>query len=218
MPRHRVLMIGSEDLGWAELRTTFREIAGVEVIEAGMAKNAVAEAAALKPTVIVIASMLHGRPSLPLIQALRAACPASKVAVFAASLDHAHAGDLLALARLGVVAYLIWADLTRLTLAAVAALLLDASVRITSSAVAEVFLAEQERRLHPRWDEASLTGREAAILARVVEGRSNKEIAAQLHVSHRTVEDHVRRLTAQLKARNRTHLAAIAVQLGLVDR
>jgi DNA-binding NarL/FixJ family response regulator len=44
----------------------------------------------------------------------------------------------------------------------------------------------------------------------VAEGISNKEIAARLHVSPRTVEKHIESLLRKTAARSRTQLVAIA--------
>jgi DNA-binding NarL/FixJ family response regulator len=54
-----------------------------------------------------------------------------------------------------------------------------------------------------------LTPREREILDLVALGLSNRDIAAQLVVSHRTVEKHVESLLRKTGARSRTQLAAI---------
>jgi non-specific serine/threonine protein kinase len=61
-----------------------------------------------------------------------------------------------------------------------------------------------------------LTRRQAAVLRLVVAGRSDKEIAATLFLSRRTVQDHVSHLIAKLGAANRTEAAAVAVRDQLV--
>jgi DNA-binding NarL/FixJ family response regulator len=56
-----------------------------------------------------------------------------------------------------------------------------------------------------------ITAREAEILARLVEGKSNKTIARDLEISQGTVKVHLRRLMRKLGAANRTQLALRAV-------
>jgi DNA-binding CsgD family transcriptional regulator/tetratricopeptide (TPR) repeat protein len=61
-----------------------------------------------------------------------------------------------------------------------------------------------------RWAGLDITAREAEVLTLVVEGLANKEIAAQLALSPRTVEKHVEAMLRKLGARSRTQLAAVA--------
>jgi DNA-binding CsgD family transcriptional regulator/tetratricopeptide (TPR) repeat protein len=61
-----------------------------------------------------------------------------------------------------------------------------------------------------RWAGLDITAREADVLGLVVEGLANKEIAARLALSPRTVEKHVEAMLRKLGARSRTQLAAVA--------
>jgi predicted ATPase/DNA-binding CsgD family transcriptional regulator len=61
-----------------------------------------------------------------------------------------------------------------------------------------------------------LTRREREVLRLLVAGRSNREIAAALFVSHRTATTHVTNILAKLGVETRTEAAAIAVRQGLV--
>ena len=63
-----------------------------------------------------------------------------------------------------------------------------------------------------------LTSREREVLAFLVEGLSNAEIAAQLHVTVAAVKFHVSNILSKLGATNRTEAAALARQHGLVSR
>lgn len=54
------------------------------------------------------------------------------------------------------------------------------------------------------------------MLALLVAGASNTEIAAYLHISHGTVRQHVSNILGKLGADNRTKAALIAVQRKLV--
>ncbi|MFC5141342.1 ATP-binding protein [Actinomycetospora rhizophila] len=58
----------------------------------------------------------------------------------------------------------------------------------------------------------SLTARERETVALVVTGLANREVAARLVVSERTVESHVRNALAKLGLHNRTQLAAWATE------
>ncbi len=61
-----------------------------------------------------------------------------------------------------------------------------------------------------------ISDRELAVLHELAAGRSNKEIAAQLHVSPNTVKTHVARLYEKLGAKRRTDAVKKARELGIV--
>lgn len=63
----------------------------------------------------------------------------------------------------------------------------------------------------------SLTPRERDVLAHVARGLGNKQIAAQLGISERTVKFHVSAVFAKLGAANRTDAVTRAAQAGLID-
>jgi DNA-binding NarL/FixJ family response regulator len=62
----------------------------------------------------------------------------------------------------------------------------------------------------PGWARLGVTPREADVLALVVEGLPNREIAARLYLSVRTVEKHVESLLRKTGTRTRTQLARVA--------
>jgi len=65
---------------------------------------------------------------------------------------------------------------------------------------------------------AALTAREEQILATVARGRTNSEIAAELHISLSTVKTHIASLMAKLGARNRVEIAIWAYETNRVTR
>ena len=67
-----------------------------------------------------------------------------------------------------------------------------------------------------RGSPAGLTPREREVLRLLVEGRSDKEIAAALFVGPRTVQTHVANLFAKLGVNARAEAAAVAVRRGFV--
>jgi DNA-binding NarL/FixJ family response regulator len=61
-----------------------------------------------------------------------------------------------------------------------------------------------------------LTDREAEVLRRMVAGRSNKEIAADLHITEGTVKTHVNHVLDKLGVHDRTQAVTTAISRGLV--
>jgi DNA-binding NarL/FixJ family response regulator len=68
---------------------------------------------------------------------------------------------------------------------------------------------------HPDLDR--LTAREREVLAGLGRGLSNRQLAAELFVSEKTVKTHVSSLLAKLRVADRTQAALFAVRVGLAD-
>ncbi|MGH7503684.1 MAG: response regulator [Longimicrobiales bacterium] len=62
----------------------------------------------------------------------------------------------------------------------------------------------------------AITPREQTVLAHLARGRSNKQIAATLRISERTVKFHVSSIITKLGAANRTDAVTRAAQAGMI--
>jgi len=69
----------------------------------------------------------------------------------------------------------------------------------------------------PREGESGLTTRELEVLQLIVNGRSNKEIAALLKVSANTVAVHRANIMQTLGLHNTAELVVFAIRQGLVS-
>ncbi|MDQ6849668.1 MAG: LuxR C-terminal-related transcriptional regulator [Actinomycetota bacterium] len=103
------------------------------------------------------------------------------------------------------------------TLGADAAVLLGQGSRLSPDEAVELGLAVQPEN-RPGASVPGLTRREAEVAVLVAQGLSNREVAAKLYVSVRTVEVHVDHILTKLGFRSRTQLAAWAHQQGLMPR
>ena len=97
------------------------------------------------------------------------------------------------------------------------------AIRIVSrggSLLQPVVASKLMQQLSSKFDPATgyepLTDRELEVLQVLAQGKSNKEIAAALGVTERTVKFHVSSILGKLDAGNRTEAVTIAAQRGLV--
>ncbi len=70
--------------------------------------------------------------------------------------------------------------------------------------------------LATRTPDSRLSVREREVLTLISMGKSNKEIAADLHISEATVKCHVSVILTRLKAADRTQAVMAALQRGLI--
>ena len=61
-----------------------------------------------------------------------------------------------------------------------------------------------------------LTTREHEVLEFVAQGMSAKEVAQEVKIAPRTVERHIENIRLKIRARNRTHMISLAIELGLL--
>jgi DNA-binding NarL/FixJ family response regulator len=61
-----------------------------------------------------------------------------------------------------------------------------------------------------------LTDREQTVFAQLAAGRSNREIATELHLSEGTVKIHIGRILAKLGLRDRVQAVVLAYESGLI--
>ncbi|TXK43819.1 response regulator transcription factor [Nonomuraea sp. C10] len=60
-----------------------------------------------------------------------------------------------------------------------------------------------------------MTQREVEVLGLIAQGRSNAEIAGQLHISEATVKTHINNLFAKTRVRDRAQAVTYAFRQGL---
>jgi DNA-binding NarL/FixJ family response regulator len=89
------------------------------------------------------------------------------------------------------------------------------TIRLVHSGRTSISPAIAEK-LADRMATEDLTARELNVLERIVAGRANKEIAADLSISEATVKTHINNLLGKLGVSDRTNAATVAIQRGLV--
>jgi DNA-binding NarL/FixJ family response regulator len=90
---------------------------------------------------------------------------------------------------------------------------------LLAPSVTRTLIAEFAGRAAPLMKNADalgmITPREREVLLLIARGRSNGEIAEELHMSSATAKTHVSRLLSKLGARDRAQLVVIAYESGL---
>ncbi|WP_024805996.1 response regulator transcription factor [Nocardia sp. BMG51109] len=89
---------------------------------------------------------------------------------------------------------------------------------ISPSITARLLTAFAGAAASPAQPATALTEREEQILAVVARGRTNGEIAAELHISLSTVKTHIAGLMAKLGARNRVEIVIWAYETNRIER
>ena len=87
--------------------------------------------------------------------------------------------------------------------------------RLDAESVDAVLVAAGHRASRRTPWSAGLTAREVEVLRLVAQGRSNREIAAELFIAEKTARNHVERLYAKLGVNNRTQATLAAIDRGL---
>ena len=84
-------------------------------------------------------------------------------------------------------------------------------------AALEPSVAARLLRMNDQDSHEELSQREIAVLELLVNGASNKAIAAHLTLSENTIKTHISRIFAKLGVQSRTEAASVALQRGLVS-
>ena len=157
----------------------------------------------LQPDVTLMDLQLSGMGGVEAITRIRATTPAARFIVLT-TFDGDE--DIFRALQAGAKAYLLKGmDLQELV----------TTIRSVHSGKGRIPSAIAEK-LAERVSGQQLTARELGTLERIVAGRSNKEIALDLHISEATVKSHVNSLLGKLGVEDRTQAAIIALQRGFV--
>jgi len=198
------------------LRTFLELQEDIEVVgEAADGEEALAQAAALAPDVVLMDLVMPRLAGVEAIERLRASGSTARVIVLTSFLDE---DKVLPAVRAGAAGYLL-KDVEPAQLVA-AIRTVDRGEALLHPAVAarvlrELVLPDGAPVRAVRHE--SLTTREREVLALVARGRANKAIAFELGVAEKTVKTHVGNILAKLGLSDRTQAALYAVRQGLTD-
>ena len=205
----RVLLVDDHAVVREGVRAFLQLQPGIEVVgEADGGETALAVAAKLEPDVILMDLLMPDGDGITALRELRQAQPAAKVLVLSSYIDDAQVFGAI---QAGAAGYQL-KDIQPDALA-------DA-IRDVNAGRPSLHPEAQARLMHRTEGRAagsSLTPRERDVLRLLAEGFANKEIAARLVVSEKTVKTHVSSILGKLGVQDRTQAALAAVRQHLVD-
>jgi DNA-binding NarL/FixJ family response regulator len=177
--------------------------------EAATGRQAVQRATELKPDVIVMDVSMPELNGLDATRQIKRLLPKTEILIFTAD----EADDLVrGLFKAGARAYLLKSDATKHLVPAINAL--RAHRTYFSSRVSELVFSGYLKDDAPASDK-SLTSRERETVQLVAEGKTNKEIAAILGISIKTVESHRAGTMKKLGLGSIAELVRYAIHNGL---
>jgi DNA-binding NarL/FixJ family response regulator len=182
--------------------------------EAADGLEAVEQAQSLHPDLVLMDIRMPNCDGLEATRRIKAYMPDVWVVMLSVSDDE---GDLVTAVRYGADGYLL-KDLLPETLFQQLRGLMAGEAPMSRAMTGKLLrqLAQQSQpTVQPSASEV-LSARECEIVALVVDGLSNAEIAEELGIARNTVKNHVRSILAKLGVRNRAQAAAYAVSHGLV--
>jgi two-component system response regulator NreC len=187
----------------------------LEVVgEAANGKEALQQAGALKPDVVVMDLSMPGLNGLQATALLQARHPAIKVVVLTGHEDESYLSQLC---KAGASGYVLkrspGAELVQaIRLAVQGQVYFDPA--LASKALVRQMPGPAANQMRPN---ARLSDREKAVLSLLAWGYSNKEAADKLKVSVKTVETYRVRIAEKLGLRSRTQLVKYALRQGWLN-
>lgn len=182
----------------------------VLVGEAEDGAEVVAGVKATRPDVVVLDISMPGRNGVEVARLLRDCCPDVKVLVLSVHDDTAYAREVLEAGVLGYMLKRAAAEELIPAIRAVASGEFHADASVTSQLLG-VFTGSPET---PSAGVENLSDRELEVLRLLAKGYSNKEVAATLDVSVKTIETYKLRAMEKLRLRSRVDVVRHANKHG----
>ena len=212
MKKLRILLADDHALLRDGLKALVDVQADMEVVgEADNGRTAWLKATELLPDIVVMDVSMPELNGIQATEKLKADCPEIKVLALTAYKDKGYLDQLLKVGASGYVLKLSAAEELIKAIRVVAAgdIYLDPEM---ADKVTDSYVRKQSLRGVSRQKE--LTDREEEVLRLTAQGYSNKEIAAKLSISVKTVESHKANLMEKLELRSRTEIVRYAVRQG----
>jgi len=194
------------------LRLLINAQADMECVgEAGDGREAVERVRRLLPDVAVLDISMPHMNGLQATERIKQCCPQVKVVTLT---RHADGGFLQQLIRAGVGGYVLKQSTSDVLLAAIRAVA-EGGIYLDPAVTGKIIGGFARERAKPGAASPSeLSEREQEVLRLIALGHSNKEIAAQLGLSVKTIEAHKANAMQKLDMKGRTDIVSYAILRG----
>lgn len=211
-PTRRIMIVDDHDA----IRRGVRHLIDTKqyyqiVAEASDGRTALKLAKETRPDIAVLDYSVPELNGLDLAHALKRELPHIEILLYTM---HDREEIIMDVLRAGVRGFVLKSDAEKHLLAALDALSIHRSY--FSGTISDTLL-NQFLETKPHMQPSSLTHREREVVQHVAEGRINKEIAARLNISLKTVETHRASAMRKLKLRTAADLVRYAVKNQLVQ-
>ncbi len=204
----RVLIVDDHPMVRSGLATFLEAFEDLELAgEAANGAQAVRLAAQLRPDVVLMDMMMPGMDGAEATRLIRQAWPQIQVIALTSFGDEALVQQAV---QAGAIGYLL-KNVSHLELADA----IRAAQRGQPTLAPEATKALVQAAVRPPARGGDLTPREREVLALMVEGLNNPQIAERLVVGESTIKSHVSSVLSKLGAATRTEAVALAIRNGL---
>lgn len=188
---------------------------GIEVIgEAGDGPEAVRLVKKLNPDIVLMDIKLPKMDGIAATRQIHADCPNTNVLVLSSYEDETHILEAIQAGANGYVSKMLPADELVLALKTLAV----QGTIIPQNIIAKMIEGLRQRGSIGDSSGASLTKTEVKVLGLLGNGLSNKEIAAELDCSVKTIKNHLNSIFQKLKVQNRTEAVVKGIESGLISQ
>ena len=211
----RVLLVDDHDLFRTGLRTLLEEQDVRIVGEASAGTEAVRLVRELAPDVVVMDLNMPGITGVEATRQITAIAPLTRVLVLTISDQD---GDVMDAILAGACGYLLKDSSIQELMRGIESA--GSGESIVSPAIASKMLqrirASSSQPEIERTIRSELSEREIEVLKLIANGKDNAMIAAELHISPKTVKNHISNILMKLQIDNRIQAAVYAVRSGIV--
>jgi DNA-binding NarL/FixJ family response regulator len=211
----RVILVDDHDLFRTGLRNLLEE-QGIQVVaEAGGGAEAVRAVRELAPDVVIMDLNMPGMGGVEATRHIVSIAPLTRVLVLTISDQDADVMDAI---LAGACGYLMKDASIHELLRGIRAASVGESL-ISPHIASKVLQRVRSSTAQPEIEKAiraELSDREIEVLKLIANGKDNAQIAAELHISPKTVKNHISNILMKLQIDNRIQAAVYAVRSGIV--